>query len=208
MPIAGTHWGMRDAVRAYYDQRTIYGQKLVYFGSGELYDDWHSAGDRWSFETHVPEALQIGEPMTLQIQVHSALDAAAKEPAPLPRARLDPLLASARTGPRGRPAIRVVDADRIVSWNLYWRGENFWTTEEIWGPLPELKATFLASTNTAFLAYLNDPARTPPGRRVFVITESWRAQSLRGSLPSQRARDTFDVVDTTSNKFSLTVFTP
>jgi hypothetical protein len=50
--------------------------------------------------------------------------------------------------------------------------------------------------------------RTPPGRRVFVITESWRAQSLRGSLPSQRARDTFDVVDTTSNKFSLTVFTP
>jgi 4-amino-4-deoxy-L-arabinose transferase-like glycosyltransferase len=235
MPIAGRHWGMRDAVRAYYDQRTIYGQKLVYFGAGQLYDDWHAAGDRWSFDTHVPEALQIGQPMTLQIQVHStsgsALGSAAKEPVPPPlallatvsavgdhtveltlspgeRARLDPLLAGARTGPRGQAAIRVVDADRIVSWNLYWRGENFWTTEEIWGPLPELKATFLATTNTAFLAYLNDPARTPPGRRVFVITESWRAQSLRSVLPSQRARDTFDVVDSTSNKFSLTVFTP
>ena len=51
MPIAGTHWGMREAVRAYYDQRNIYGEKLVYFGLGELYDDWHGAGDRWTFET-------------------------------------------------------------------------------------------------------------------------------------------------------------
>jgi hypothetical protein len=41
-----------------------------------------------------------------------------------------------------------------------------------------------------------------------VITESWRAQSLRSVLPSQRARDTFEVVDSTSNKFSLIVFTP
>jgi 4-amino-4-deoxy-L-arabinose transferase-like glycosyltransferase len=48
----------------------------------------------------------------------------------------------------------------------------------------------------------------PPGRRVFVITEAWRVQSLRSVLPSQRARDAFDLVDTTSNKFSLTVFTP
>ena len=33
MPIAGTHWGMREAVRTYYEQRTIYGEKLVYFGA-------------------------------------------------------------------------------------------------------------------------------------------------------------------------------
>ena len=44
MPIAGTHWGMREAVRTYYEQRTIYGQKLVYFGARQLHDDWRDVG--------------------------------------------------------------------------------------------------------------------------------------------------------------------
>ncbi|TMQ22826.1 MAG: hypothetical protein E6J91_00960 [Deltaproteobacteria bacterium] len=74
MPVAGTHWGMRDAVRAYYDQRTIYGERRVYFGLGELYDDWHDAGDRWTFETHIPETLQVGQPMTLRLQVNKVND--------------------------------------------------------------------------------------------------------------------------------------
>src|SRR5262249_33168912 len=59
MPIAGTHWGMRSAIRTYYQQRTIYGEKLVYFGSGEVYDDWHDTGDTWSFDTFIPDTLQV-----------------------------------------------------------------------------------------------------------------------------------------------------
>src|SRR4029077_1038317 len=55
MPIAGTHWGMREAVRAYYQQRTIYGEKLVYFGARELADDWADVGDHHPFETFVPD---------------------------------------------------------------------------------------------------------------------------------------------------------
>ena len=227
MPIAGTHWGMRDAMRAYYDQRSIYGEKLVYFGLGELYDDWHAAGDRRSFDTHVPDALQVGQPMTVTIEVRQARAERTTDHAlalvgavtaigdhtveltlaPGERARLAPLLAGAASGPRGRPPIRVVDADRIVSWNLYWRGENFWSTEEIWGPLPEYKTTFLATTNTAFLAYLADPSRAPAGRRVFAITEAWRIASLRAVMPTERAQRTFEVVDTTSNKFTLASFT-
>src|SRR4029077_17417471 len=74
MPIAGTHWGMRDAMRAYYDQRTIYGEKRVYFGLGELYDDWRAAGVRGTSETHLPDTPQVGQPMTLQIEVHKADD--------------------------------------------------------------------------------------------------------------------------------------
>jgi hypothetical protein len=128
--------------------------------------------------------------------------------APGQRARLAPLLAGAANAPRGRPPIRVVDADRIVSWGLYWRGENFWSAEEIWGALPEHKATFLGSSNTEFLAYLADPARVPPGRRVFVITEAWRIASLRALMPTPRARASFEVVDTTSNKFTLAGFQP
>jgi len=226
MPIAGTHWGMRDAMRAYYDHRTIYGQKLVYFGLGAFYDDWHDATDRRAFETHVPDALQVGQPMTVTIQInHVRAERIADHEVVLTgkvtaigdhrveltlgtgeRAKLAALLARGATGPRGRPAIRVVDADRIIAWNLYWRGESFWSQEEIWGPLPELKATFLKSANAELLKYLNDPARAPRGRRYFVITDAGYTATLRGLLPTARARDSFEVVDTTSNKFSLLAF--
>jgi 4-amino-4-deoxy-L-arabinose transferase-like glycosyltransferase len=227
MPIAGTHWGMRDAMRAYYDHRTIYGEKLVYFGVGELYDDWHAATDRRVFQTHIPAALQVGQPMTVTIQVNQAraeriLDreivlvgavAAIGDHSvelvlgPGERARLAPLLAGAAAGPRGRPPIRVVDADRILAWQLYWRGESLWSQEEIWGPLPELQATFLAaSANPDLLKYLGDPVRAPRGRRYFVITDAGYAANLRSIVPTPRSRDSFELVDTTSNKFTLASF--
>ena len=74
MPIAGTHWGMREAMRSYYEQRTIYGEKLVYFGARELADDWHDARRHWTFETFVPDTLQVGQPMTITIQLNKADD--------------------------------------------------------------------------------------------------------------------------------------
>jgi hypothetical protein len=229
MPIAGTHWGMRDAVRAYYDRRTVYGEKLVYFGLGELYDDWHDAGDRRVIQTHIPAALQVGQPMTVTIQVLPARDRGSEAPrsavlvgavtaiadheielvlAPGERAKLAPLVAEGARGARGKPAIRVVDADRILAWQLYWRGENFWTQEEIWGPLPELQASFLASSANADLQkYLADATRAPRGRRYFVITDANYAPNLRAQLPTPRARDSFELTDTTSNKFTLASFT-
>jgi hypothetical protein len=227
MPIAGTHWGMREAMRAYYDQRTIYGQKRVYFGRGELYDDWHAATDRQTFETHVPEALQIGQPMQLTIQVNqvgaeritdhevvltgqvTAIGDHTIELtlAPGERARLVPLLAGAGDAPRGRPPILALDADRLLAWQLYWRGESFWSQEEIWGPLPEQRATFLQNANAELLKYLDDPTRAPRGRRMFVITDAGHAATLRPLLPTPRARDSFEFVDTASNKFTLAAFT-
>jgi len=226
MPLAGTHWGMRDAVRAYYDQRTIYGQKLVYFGLGELHDDWHAAGDRWTFETHVPQALQIGQPMTLTIQIRKANDERIVEDelvltgatsrigdhtveltlAPGERARLAPLIARGKTGPRGRPPLRVVDADRLIAWQLYWRGENFWSGDEIWGYLPEMRTAFVKTDNVEFTKYFADRSRAPLGRRYFLVTEAGRILGPRASLPTQRARDSYEVLDTTSNKFSLAAF--
>src|SRR5258706_13521848 len=32
---------------------------------------------------------------------------------------------------RGRPEFRYVDADRLIAWQLYWRGENYWSGDEI-----------------------------------------------------------------------------
>jgi len=224
MPIAGTHWGMGDAVRTYYQQRTIYGQKLVYFGLGELRDDWAQRGDTWSFDTHVPDAMQVGQPLTLKIQINKANDERIMEQelvlvgaasritdhtvevklAPGERARLDPLIQQA--GPRGRPAVRVVDADRLIAWQLYWRGENFWSGDEIWGYLPEMKTAFKNTDNVDFTKYINDRRRAPLGQRYFVVGEGSRINAIKASLPTQRARDSFEVLDTTGNKFALAAF--
>jgi 4-amino-4-deoxy-L-arabinose transferase-like glycosyltransferase len=225
MPIAGKHWGMGDAVRTYYDQRTVYGQKLVYYGLGELADDWRGVGDRWTFDTHIPQTLQIGQPMTLKIQVNKPDDEKIVEQdltlvgsatritdhaveitlAPGERARLDPLIARGERGPRGRPAVRIVDADRLLAWQLYWRGENFWSGDEIWGPLPEMRTAFVKTDNIEFNKYIADRTRAPVGRRYFLITEAGRITSARSQLP-ERGKNTYEVIDTSSNKFSLSAF--
>jgi 4-amino-4-deoxy-L-arabinose transferase-like glycosyltransferase len=227
MPLAGTHWGMREAVREYYEQRTIYGQKLVYFGARELYDDWHDIGDRWTFETFVPDTLQIGQPMTLKVQINKPDAEQQMEQdvvlvgtatrigdhdvevtlAPGERHKLDPLIAKGKADPkRGRRPVRAVDADRLVAWQLYWRGENFWSGDEIYAWLPEMKSAFIKTDNVDFLKYLNDHTKSPLGRRTFVITEAGRATSVKGMVPTQRGRDTFEILDTTSNKFSIVAF--
>src|SRR5262249_36214122 len=113
-----------------------------------------------------------------------------------------------------RRTVSWVDADRLVAWQLYWRGEVFWSGDEVWGPLPDLRADWqLETNNTGFLKFLNDPVSAPPGRRSFAITEPGRISSLKSILPAQHpdgspspAKDTFEVLDTTSNKFTLTSF--
>ncbi len=265
MPIAGKHWGMRDAIHAYYAQRTVYGEKLVYFGAGELADDWAEVGksgegptrsaaeggaevaDRWSFDTFIPDNLQIGQPMTITVDVNKATEQDERVmeqevemvgavtaigdhtvTVTLPkaeRAKLRPLI---RRGTviehpafplrwisratlqvlvrRGRPPIHEVEADRLIAWQLYWRGENFWSGDEIWGWLPEQHTALVKTDNVEFLKYLNDRHISPLGRRVFLISEAGRAQSVKSMLPTQRARDSFEVIDTTSNKFAIVAF--
>lgn len=136
-------------------------------------------------------------------------------------AKLDPLFAQAaaeakapkpaKPAPRNpatpeRP-VRVIEGDRLIAWQLYWRGENFWSGDEVFGWLPENKVAFIKTDNVAFTAYINDRTLCPLGKRYFVVTESGRAQGLRSSLPTQRAKDTFEVIDTSSNKFTTVAFT-
>ncbi len=224
MPIAGTHWGMRDAVRTYYEQRTIYGEKLAYFGSGELYDEWHDVTDTWSFDTFVPQDLVVGQPMTITIEVRKPDNDQIVEKsvqlvgavsrvgahtvvvalAPGERAKLDPVMR--RDGPRGRHPVRAVDADRLLAWQLYWRGENFWSQEEIWGYLLEMKTSFPNPNNTEFTKYLSDRARAPLGRRYFVLTETSRVTAPKAMVPTERGKASYEVLDTTSNKFGLAAF--
>ncbi len=227
MPHAGTHWGMRDAIRTYYEQRTIYGQKLVYFGANQMYDDWHDVKDSWRFETFVPDTLHEGQPMTIRIQVNKLEDerimegeaamvahvsaigdhsvTLSIEPGEL--ARIGPLLAKGKPGGRRtRPPVRSVDADRLIAWQLYWRGENFWSGDEIYSWLPEMKTAFVKTDNVEFNKYINDRTRAPLGRRYFIVTEAGRISGARSMLPNQRAQTTFEILDTSSNKFSIAAF--
>ena len=232
MPQAGTHWGMREAIRTYYEQRTIYGQKLVYFGANELYDDWHELVSdrepvRWSFETFVPETLHEGQPMTIRIQVNKPDDERIMENEIAmvgtvshvgdhsvtitlvdgEHRKLDPLLErGAKGGRRGRPPVRAVDADRLIAWQLYWRGENFWSGDEIYAWLPEMKTAFVKTDNIEFNKYINDRTRAPLGRRYFIVTESGRITGVRSMVPTQRAQQSFEILDTSSNKFSIAAF--
>ncbi|HTJ43478.1 MAG TPA: glycosyltransferase family 39 protein [Kofleriaceae bacterium] len=233
MPVAGTHWGQGDAIRNYYEQREIYGMRVVYYDRYALERDWNGT-TTWTIETLVPDHIFVGQPMALRVTLrdpedrqtigearvrgtvsavhdHSidlALDPAdAKQPMML-LAKAKDLRESAK------PTVYWVDADRLIAWQLYWRGEVFWSGDEVWGPLPDLRADWQLETNNQGInKLLADPVASPPGRRYFVITEAGRISGLKALLPAQHAdgtpspaRDTFEVLDTTSNKFSLCAF--
>src|SRR5213078_4195783 len=169
-----------------------------------------------------------GQPMTIVLEVHKADDERITEStttlvgtatkigkhsvtitlAKGEHGKLDPLVEKGKAAgeKHTRPPVRVVDADRLIAWQLYWRGENFWSGDEIWGFLPEMKTAFVKTDNIEFTRYINDRTRAPLGRRYFLITEAGRITSARAGLPTQRARDSYEVIDTTSNKFSLAAF--
>ncbi len=228
MPDAGKHWGMREAVRTYYEQRTIYGQKNVYFSARQVADDWASVKDRWTFQTFIPDTLHVGQPMTIRIQLNKPESEQTMVTEmgmvgtvtrigrhevevhipPAERAKIDALVEQGKKEKkrRLRPPVRAVDADRLIAWNLYWRGENFWSADEIFGWLPEMKTGFNKVDNVDFNKYMADRTRAPLGRRYYIVTEAGRATSVRSLLPTARAKETFQVLDTTSNKFSLVGF--
>jgi len=57
-----------------------------------------------------------------------------------------------------------------------------------------------------FNKYINDRTRAPLGRRYFIVTEAGRISGVRSMVPSQRAQQTFEILDTSSNKFSIAAF--
>jgi hypothetical protein len=66
-----------------------------------------------------------------------------------------------------------------------------------------MKTTFQATNNTRFNKYVADRSLAPLGRRYFFLSEAGRLPSLKSILPMKRAQETFQIIDTTSNKFSL-----
>ena len=89
----------------------------------------------------------------------------------------------------------------LIAWQLYWRGENFYTRNEIYDhrkPQTE-KTIFLGDRN---VEKMQTWFKTHPNRRVFFLVERVRFEALRGLLP-ESARSTLKVVDNSNNKLYL-----
>lgn len=233
MPLAGRHWGMRDAVARYYRERQIHGLRQVYFGGRQLADAWagrlaeaeRTGAVTVTFGTVVPDHLHEGQPMTVRVSVNKASDVRTTEadvrlPAVVSAigeasvtvrieraalAPLTPLVAAGRSAPRApRRPLELVDGDRLLIWNGYWRDEVFWSGDKIYGFLPEYQTDWQLndSDGKKLVKYLSDRTLAPLGRRYYVLT-SGNVSGLRGLLPTQRGKDTLETIDTTGNKFSL-----
>ena len=88
----------------------------------------------------------------------------------------------------------------LIAWQLYWRGENFYTKNAIYSSANAAERTvFLGDRNQEKLQqYLKEH----PGRRVFFVVERVRYETLKGLLP-EAARASMKKVDESNNKIYL-----
>jgi hypothetical protein len=92
--------------------------------------------------------------------------------------------------------------EKLIAWQLYWRGENFYTKNEIYKDSNPLERTvFLGDRN---VEKMQKWFSTHKGQRVFFVVERVRYDSLRGVLPME-ARPTLQIVDQSNNKLYLVV---
>ena len=220
-PKAAPHWGQRELHRTYYAKRQIHGMDYQYYSLRDLADDW-SGGTDVLVESVLPEVFPADAPMRVQIFVPGAgipddrviLNGTVSKIGEnkfwihIPdteRAKLAELITrGASMKPAKRRPWKQVNADRMVAWQLNWHGEDFWTAGEMYGDRDDAKTIFKNTNNDAFLKWIKDPERA--GRTYFIITEAGRARGLKGILPTPRAKETHEIIDTSCNKFSLVRF--
>jgi hypothetical protein len=223
MQEAAPHWGQRELHRTYYKLRQIHGLEIKYWSLRDLADEWGGGRGEVEVESVLPDGFAPGLPMKVTLlvpgagvpgdeielrgQVSSVGDDRFTITVPeAERAKVAPLVQRGRGKARGkaRRPWRQVDADRLLAWQLNWRGENFWSSGEIYGETDDTRTVFKDVDNKNFLAWLKDPSRK--GRTFFVITEAGRAAGLKSVLPTPRAKETVKSVDTSCNKFTLLRF--
>jgi 4-amino-4-deoxy-L-arabinose transferase-like glycosyltransferase len=91
--------------------------------------------------------------------------------------------------------------EKLIAWQMYWRGETFYTANEIYqGPMKD-RTVFLGDRNAENLKeYLS----RNKGKRVFFIVEQSRWATLKGLLPPE-SRESLRKIDERNNKFWLAV---
>ena len=89
--------------------------------------------------------------------------------------------------------------ERLVAFQLYWRGETFYTSNEIYeGPAEERTVFDQEGADDRLKAWI----ASHRGRRAFFLFERFQQPRLQGLLPVE-ARASFHVVDDKNNKFTL-----
>ncbi len=92
--------------------------------------------------------------------------------------------------------------EKLIAWQLYWRGENFYTKNEIYKDSnPAERTIFLGDRN---IEKMQKWYAAHTGKRVFFIIERVRLESLRGTLPAA-SRPSLQIVDQSNNKLYLCV---
>ncbi len=89
--------------------------------------------------------------------------------------------------------------ERLIAYMLYWRGETFYTSNEIYdGPMDERTVFDQEGADDRLKAWL----QRHRGRRLFFLFERYQQARIREDLPPE-ARASFRVMDELNNKFSL-----
>ncbi len=89
--------------------------------------------------------------------------------------------------------------ERLLAYQMYWRGETFYTKNEIYeGPMDERTVFDMDGSDEK----LSEWVSRHRGRRHFFIYERGRQGRLQGLLPAE-SRASFKVLDESNNKFSV-----
>jgi hypothetical protein len=89
--------------------------------------------------------------------------------------------------------------ERILAYNMYWRGETFYTKTEIYeGPHEDRTVFDMEQADEKFQEWIGRHR----GRRIFIIFERGRQGRLEQMLPAE-SRATFKILHDKNNKFSL-----
>jgi 4-amino-4-deoxy-L-arabinose transferase-like glycosyltransferase len=195
IPAAAAHWGQRRLHEIYFAKRRITGVDVR--GGGPV-------GETLRVKSVIPETMRVGDPIRVRV---AKTELAGRVSAVGPSEFDVAVPPGAPSAGNGRRRLRVV-GDRLMAWQLNWRGENLYSNGEIWDHQDEDGRTvFVDTDNRKFLEYLKAPARAGKGRRFWLITEKGRVNGLKGILPTDKAKETFRVEDDSSNKFGLVSFT-
>lgn len=95
--------------------------------------------------------------------------------------------------------VRRSPAERLLVWQMYWRGENFYTANEIFQGPKEERTVFLGDKN---VENLKEWVSRHRGRRAFLLVERSRYGQLPGMFPDN-TRSSLHIIDETNMKFVL-----
>jgi 4-amino-4-deoxy-L-arabinose transferase-like glycosyltransferase len=89
--------------------------------------------------------------------------------------------------------------ERLAAYMMYWRGETFYTSNEIYeGPTEERTVFDTDGADDRFRTYVEHHR----GQRLFVLCEKGQTGRVEQLMPPE-ARSSFKIIDRTNNKFAL-----